>query len=119
MQACYKGAMTGKVTRRFASFLAVALITAALSAQQRALTPEVIITIAQVADAQISPDGTQVAFQVSRPRAESDPPGGARVELWIVPAAGGQPRRLTQDEDRAARWSPDGKTIAFLGRRGQ
>jgi dipeptidyl aminopeptidase/acylaminoacyl peptidase len=121
--------MTDKVTRVLRSsrffLLSVLLITAATASAaqepqtRRVLTPEVIITIAQVVDAQISPDGTQVAYQVSRPRAESDPPGGARGELWIVPVAGGEPRRLTQEEDRAARWSPDGKTLAFLGRRGK
>jgi len=113
--------MTDRVTRRFLLLLLVVSAAAAAPAAQepsRVLTPEVIITIAQVVDAQISPDGTQVAYQVSRPRAESDPPGGARAELWIVAAAGGEPRRLTQDEDRAPRWSPDGRTIAFIGRRG-
>ncbi len=79
-----------KIRRTALSFLvALAVATAALPAQQaqRVLTPDVIITIAQVADAQISPDGAQVVYQVSRPRAESDPPGGARAELWMVPAA--------------------------------
>ena len=115
--------MTEQVTpRRLAAILTLLAVTAAAPLAQQAparvLTPETILTIAQVADAQISPDGSQIAYQVSRPRAESDPPGGARAELWLVPAAGGQPRRLTQAEDRAPRWSPDGRTIAFLGRRG-
>ncbi len=35
-----------------------------------------------------------------------------------MPAAGGEPRRLTQAEDRLPRWSPDGKRVAFIGRRG-
>ena len=107
---------------RLAAILAAAFIVSAPTAArqtQKVLTPEAIITIAQVADAQMSPDGTQVAYQVSRPRGESDPPGGARAELWLVPAAGGEARRLTQEEDRAPRWSPDGRTIAFLGRRGK
>jgi dipeptidyl aminopeptidase/acylaminoacyl peptidase len=84
----------------------------------RVLTADAIITIAQVADAQISPDGSHVVYQVSRPRAESDPPGGARAELWIVPAGGGESRRLTDREDRSPRWSPDGKSIAVLSRDG-
>ncbi|MEX2272234.1 MAG: S9 family peptidase [Vicinamibacterales bacterium] len=98
----------------------LAALTAAFTQQpQRVLTPDIIVTLTQVADAQISPDGAQIVYQVSRPRTDSDPPGGAHTELWMVPAAGGDPRRLTQEADRAARWSPDGKTIAFLGRRGK
>jgi len=117
--------------RSFLALIATLTVAAALPAAQqpvpqqpspqaqRVLTPELIMTIAQPVDAQISPDGSQIAFQMSRPRAETDPPGAARAELWIVPANGGEPRRLTQEEDRSPRWSPDGRTIAFLGRRGQ
>ena len=100
----------------------VVLLSAWPAAQQqtaKVLTPEVIVTLAQATDAQISPDGTQVIYQVSRPREAAEPPGGARNELWIVPAAGGEATRLTDGADRTARWSPDGKTIAFLGTRGE
>lgn len=109
-----------KTRRHLISLAAVlAVATATLSAWQqtrRVLTPEVIAAIAQVVDAQISPDGSQVAYQVSRPRAESEPPGAARSELWMVPATGGAPRRLTDREDRSPRWSPDGRTVAVLSR---
>lgn len=111
-----------RITRTLTrAFVAAALATASLSAQQaeRVLTPEVILGLAQVTDAQLAPDGASVVYQVSRTREEADAPGPARPELWIVAAAGGAARRLTQDEDRHARWSPDGKAIAFLGKRGK
>lgn len=101
--------------------IAAAVVLAAIVARAQPLqvvTPDLILTLAQTADAQISPDGTSVVYQVTRPRRADEPPGAARAELWIVPAAGGASRRLTQAEDRAPRWAPDGKRMAFLGRRG-
>ena len=101
-----------------ATAVTAALISASVRAQApQVLTPELILTIAQVTDAQISPDGSTIVYQVARTRRADEPPGGARAELWIVPSAGGDPRRLTQGDDRSPRWSPDGRRVAFLGRR--
>ncbi|MFI5180832.1 MAG: winged helix-turn-helix domain-containing protein [Thermoanaerobaculia bacterium] len=48
-----------------------------------------------------SPDGRQIAY------ASRAVPG-----IWLVPALGGEPRRLTTFGSRPA-WSPDGATLAF------
>src|SRR5262249_10060596 len=41
-----------------------------------------------------------------------------RSEIWVVPTAGGKPRRFTSGKnDRAPEWSPDGQWIAFLSTR--
>ena len=93
--------------------------TVAVHTQSRGVTPDVILTLAQAAEAQISPDGATVVYQVSRHRRADEPPGVPKAELWTIPATGGTPRRLTQSDDRLPRWSPDGKLIAFLGRRGE
>jgi len=60
-------------------------------------------------DAAFSPDGKTVAFV----RSVDDTHGA----VWVVPAAGGEARRLTSDDFGAAypRWSPDGKQILFGG----
>jgi acylaminoacyl-peptidase len=66
-----------------------------------------------------SPDGRWVVVTL-----QSVAPGfdGYRHALWLVPtdpAAGGEPRRLTLGarHDRHARFSPDGRTLAFLSDR--
>jgi dipeptidyl aminopeptidase/acylaminoacyl peptidase len=95
------------------------ILAASVAAQESVLTPDLILTIRQVTDAQIAPDGSRVALQVSRPRTADERPGGAIPEIWIVPATGGDPVRFTTNDegDRAPQWSPDGRSLAFLSRR--
>lgn len=111
--------------RRATTRMAVAWVVLAsvlapwAAAQERVLTPDLILTLRQAADAQISPDGSRVAVQVARPRAVDAPPGAAISELWLVPSSGGDPVPLTSNEEgsRAPQWSPDGRHLAFLSRR--
>ena len=69
-------------------------------------------------DPRISPDGTRaiVTVQSSAPKGD-----GYRHSLWVVPvdAGSGEPRQLTlgAKNDTSARWSPDGRSIAFLSDR--
>jgi dipeptidyl aminopeptidase/acylaminoacyl peptidase len=102
--------------------LVIAILVSQLAqAQEKVLTPELILTLRNVADAQVSPDGTNIVFQVSRPRRDDEKPGPAISELWMIPARGGEPVRFTYNDksDRAPQWSPDGKQIAFLSQRGE
>jgi len=62
-----------------------------------------------------SPDGTKIAY-VTPPIMQKDPPL-PRNELWVIPAAGGDPMKLSGDQPgliRSSLWSPDGKMIAYL-----
>jgi TolB protein len=59
----------------------------------------------------ISPDGTQLA--ISDQSQEEH-----RSLVYIVPIGGGAPRRITQNSPSYWHgWSPDGKTLAFVGQR--
>ncbi len=66
-----------------------------------------------IADPQISPDGTTVAF-VRVNVNEKD--NRYETSLFTVPAGGGDaPRRLTSGtRDTTPRWAPDGKRIVFI-----
>jgi dipeptidyl aminopeptidase/acylaminoacyl peptidase len=74
-----------------------------------------------IADPRISPDGTRVAFTRVTVDAEADE---YRTHLWLaeVPADGAAPaapRQLTfGGRDSQPRWSPDGRTLAFVRKTG-
>src|SRR2546427_9069551 len=99
---------------RFACLLL--LIAAPLAAQKRAITFEDYVALKSVSDPQLSPDGKWVAYTVSTPSLQ-DNRNVARV--WVAEAATGKSRQLTggPGSDRQPRWSPDGKTLAFISTR--
>ncbi len=65
-------------------------------------------------DPQWSPDGSKIAFVSNRSGHEFD--GNHDADVWVIGADGGAPVRISdhQEADRSPRWSPDGRTIAFL-----
>jgi dipeptidyl aminopeptidase/acylaminoacyl peptidase len=87
--------------------------------KMRTLSLDDIFALETVADAQISPDGSQVAFVVTRSYSE---PGfkTPAASVWSVPYDGTDaPRRLTSGNhaDNHPRWSPGSQTLAFLSDR--
>ena len=59
----------------------------------------------------ISPDSTQLAIS-------DNSQGDHESQVYIVPIGGGAPRRITQKSPSYWHgWSPDGKTLAFVGQR--
>jgi Tol biopolymer transport system component len=62
-----------------------------------------------------SPDGTKIAYLT--PVIMQKDPALPRNELWVIPAAGGDPVKISGDSPeliRSSIWSPDGKMIAYL-----
>jgi len=87
-----------------------------LSAQKRAITFDDFIAMKAVGDPQLSPDGRWVAYAVATPSL-ADNRNVSRI--WLAEVTTGANRQLTQGpgSDRSPRWSPDGKTLAFLSTR--
>ena len=92
--------------------LIVPLRSYSYGSDKRAITEMDLFKFVWVADPQISPDGSQVVYTRVWIDKKTD---GYDTALWLVPAAGGHERQLTAGpRDSTPRWSPDGKTLAFL-----
>jgi dipeptidyl aminopeptidase/acylaminoacyl peptidase len=89
------------------------LATAAPAAGKRGITEKDLLRFRWIADPQISPDGSQVAYVLVTVNEKED---RYDTSLFAVSTAGGAaPRRLTSGpRDTAPRWSPDGRMLAFL-----
>jgi len=66
------------------------------------------------ADPQWSPDGRKIAFVSDRTGKAFDE--SHNTDVWVIDAAGGAPTKISDhvEGDNSPRWSPDGRTIAFL-----
>ena len=92
-------------------------IVASLAAQdaqpKRSITEKDLFDFIWVANPQVSPDGTRVAF--TRINVD-EKKTGYETAIWLVALDGKQnPIRLTSGKhDASPRWSPDGSYVAFV-----
>ena len=98
-------------------FCLLAFGTALEAADRRGITPEDYFSFQFISDPHLSPDAKLVAYVVTTIDQKKNRRDSA---IWLLPVNGSAvPRRLSAEgfSSNAPRWSPDGKTLAFLSTR--
>src|SRR5262245_55658760 len=106
--------MTSSRLRRFIAGVALLACSAVPAlAQRRTITEQDLFAFVWVADPQMSPDGSQIAFVRVTVDKDKD---AYDTTVWLARTDGSQPpRRLTSGtRDTTPRWSPDGRRLAFV-----
>jgi dipeptidyl aminopeptidase/acylaminoacyl peptidase len=109
--------MVATMKMRVAVFLAVLGLCASASAQRRGATAEDYFAFETLSDPHFSPDGATIAFVVTTVDQKLN---RRRSEIRTVPADGSrEPAVMTTapQSSNSPRWSPDGRSIAFLSAR--
>src|ERR1051326_6243716 len=92
--------------------VALFLFAQPLLAQKRNITERDLFSFNWIADPQVAPDGSRIAFVKVTVNDRKD---GYNTSIWIVSTATGETKQLTSGiRDSTPRWSPDGKYICFV-----
>ncbi len=88
----------------------------AAAAEKRAVAVDDLARIEDVRDPRRSPDGKWIAYTVGTVNVEKDK---RNTDIWMTSWDGTEHVRLTSspDSETTPRWSPDGKSLAFLAAR--
>src|SRR3954463_4992321 len=75
-----------------------------------------LLSLKHVVDPEVSPDGKWVAYTLREPNLEQNK---FSSHIWVVSTESGETKQITNHEKGESRpkWSPDGKSIAFLSTR--
>jgi dipeptidyl aminopeptidase/acylaminoacyl peptidase len=109
-----------------AAFLAISALTGPAKAQEATsasadqggpITPADIMRLKDMRETAISPDGRTILFTV---QAQISTFGSPEKTIWSVPSDGSAPARALiagAGVDDTPKWSPDGKSFAFISNR--
>jgi dipeptidyl aminopeptidase/acylaminoacyl peptidase len=80
------------------------------------ITFDDLISLGRIGSFSVSPDGSWVAFEVTRFDKESN---SSNADIYLVPVEGGEAWSFIRSDgdDYAPCWSPDGRSIAFVSDR--
>jgi len=113
-----RGPMRISLTRLCCCLLFACGLAQAEPAANAVLTAETMWQLLRVGDPDLSPDGKLAVASVTRYDVGKNK---GFSDLWLIPTAGGAARQLTSDDasDTDPHFSPDGKWIAFISKRGE
>ena len=109
--------MENQARVRVVMIVAGALSLSVIARAQVPMTLVDLLEVPRVSDARLSPDGRQLLYV----RHDADWAENERIgHIWRINAdGGGQVQMTAGDGESSPRWSPDGRTIAFLARRSE
>src|SRR6266536_202266 len=94
------------------SLLVIVFVAGPALAQKRNITEKDLFNFTWIADPQVAPNGSRVAFVKVTVNERKD---GYNTSIWTVSPANGETHQLTNGtRDSAPRWSPDGKYLVFV-----
>src|SRR5271163_4674424 len=101
--------------QRYAGFsvLFLSITTASMAQSPRPMTLVDVMNVPQISDPQVSFNGREILYV----RSEPDWKANRRIgHIWKVNSDGSAAVQMTSgtDGENTPRWSPDGKTIAFI-----